>query len=50
MTFNVAIGMLLLSLLFAGTILRLKIYTVSQMLSLRYGQKTTTMSGIVMLA
>mgnify|MGYP006147546653 CR=1 FL=1 len=30
-------GVLLLSLLFAGTIQKLKIYTVSQMLTLRYG-------------
>jgi SSS family solute:Na+ symporter len=43
-------GVLLLSLLFAGTIQRLKIYTVSQMLSLRYGQQATQTSGIVMLA
>jgi SSS family solute:Na+ symporter len=43
-------GVLLLSLLFAGTIQRLKIYTVSQMLSLRYGQRATQTSGIVMLA
>ncbi|MFI2563837.1 sodium:solute symporter [Paenarthrobacter sp. NPDC018779] len=43
-------GVLLLSLLFAGTIQRLKIYTVSQMLSLRYGSKATQTSGIVMLA
>ncbi|MET4589649.1 sodium:solute symporter [Arthrobacter sp. 754] len=43
-------GVLLLSLLFAGTIQRLKIYTVSQMLTLRYGSKATQTSGIVMLA
>ncbi|WP_159620355.1 sodium:solute symporter [Arthrobacter zhaoguopingii] len=43
-------GVLLLSLLFAPTIQRLKIYTVSQMLSLRYGSEATKVSGIVMLA
>ncbi|MGO4382777.1 sodium:solute symporter [Specibacter sp. RAF43] len=46
----IGVGVLLLSLLFAPTIQKLKIYTVSQMLSLRYGQETTKMSGIVMLA
>jgi SSS family solute:Na+ symporter len=43
-------GVLLLSLLFAPTIQRLRIYTVSQMLSLRYGSEATKVSGIVMLA
>ena len=43
-------GVLLLSLLFASTIQKLKIYTVSQMLSLRYGSNATQTSGIVMLA
>ncbi|WP_189636307.1 sodium:solute symporter [Arthrobacter sp. NamB2] len=43
-------GVLLLSLLFAPTIQRLKIYTVSQMLSVRYGHRATRVSGIVMLA
>ncbi|MCM0617344.1 sodium:solute symporter [Paenarthrobacter sp. TYUT067] len=43
-------GVLLLSLLFAGTIQKLKIYTVSQMLTLRYGSTATQTSGIVMLA
>jgi SSS family solute:Na+ symporter len=43
-------GVLLLSLLFAGTIQKLKIYTVSQMLTLRYGSRATQTSGIVMLA
>ncbi len=46
----IGLGVLLLSLLFAPTLQKLKIYTVSQMLSLRYGQETTKMSGIVMLA
>ena len=43
-------GVLLLSLLFASTIQKLKIYTVSQMLTLRYGSESTQASGIVMLA
>ncbi len=46
----IGFGVLLLSLLFAPTLQKLKIYTVSQMLSLRYGQETTKVSGIVMLA
>ena len=46
----IGVGVLLLSLLFAPTLQKLKIYTVSQMLSLRYGQETTKVSGIVMLA
>ncbi|MHA7306095.1 sodium:solute symporter family protein [Arthrobacter sp. TMN-49] len=46
----IGVGVLVLSLLFAPTIQKLKIYTVSQMLSLRYGQETTKISGIVMLA
>lgn len=43
-------GVLLLSLLFAGMIQRLRIYTVAQMLTLRYGTRSTQTSGIVMLA
>ncbi|MET1154639.1 sodium:solute symporter [Arthrobacter sp.] len=43
-------GVLLLSLLFAPTLQKLKIYTVSQMLTLRYGVHATKVSGIVMLA
>ena len=43
-------GVLLLSLLFAPTLQQLKIYTVSQMLTLRYGVHATQISGIVMLA
>jgi SSS family solute:Na+ symporter len=43
-------GVLALSLLFAGTIQRLRIYTVSQMLTLRYGEGVATrLSGLVML-
>ena len=43
-------GVLLLSLLFASTLQKLKIYTVSQMLTLRYGVRSTQVSSIVMLA
>ncbi|WP_077490730.1 sodium:solute symporter [Sinomonas mesophila] len=43
-------GVIALSLAFAGTIQRLKIYTVAQMLTLRYGTRSTQTSGIVMLA
>ncbi|MCC3302070.1 sodium:solute symporter [Arthrobacter sp. zg-Y895] len=43
-------GVLLLSLLFASTLQKLRIYTVSQMLSLRYGTESTKVSSIVMLA
>ena len=43
-------GVLLLSLLFAPTLQKLRIYTVAQMLTLRYGVHATRFSGIVMLA
>jgi solute:Na+ symporter, SSS family len=46
----IAVGLLLLSLLFAGRIQRLKVYTVAQMLRLRYGIDATSSSGIVMAA
>jgi SSS family solute:Na+ symporter len=46
----IAVGLLALSLLFAGRIQRLKVYTVAQMLQLRYGVDATASSGIVMAA
>jgi len=46
----IAVGLLLLSLVFAGRIQRLKVYTVAQMLKLRYGVDATASSGIVMVA
>lgn len=46
----IAAGVLLLSLVFAPVISRLKIYTVSQMLTLRYGVRSTQVSSLVMLA
>ncbi|MDO4897701.1 MAG: sodium:solute symporter [Rothia sp. (in: high G+C Gram-positive bacteria)] len=46
----IAAGVILLSLIFAPIISKLKIYTVSQMLSLRYGVRATQVSSVVMLA
>ncbi|MBJ8346680.1 sodium:solute symporter [Antrihabitans sp. YC2-6] len=46
----IATGVLLLSALFASRIQRLKVYTVSGMLKLRYGIDATGASGIVMMA
>lgn len=46
----IAVGLLALSLFFAGRIQRLKVYTVAQMLKLRYGIDATSASGIVMAA
>lgn len=46
----IAVGVLVLSLIFAPIITRLKLYTVSQMMSLRYGVRSTQVSSIVMLA
>ncbi|MBJ8338621.1 MULTISPECIES: sodium:solute symporter [Antrihabitans] len=46
----IASGVLLLSVLFASRIQRLKVYTVSGMLKLRYGIDATGASGIVMMA
>jgi SSS family solute:Na+ symporter len=44
----IGVGILLLSLLFAGRIQRLRVYTVSQMLELRYGPGSSVPSGVVM--
>ncbi len=46
----IAVGLLALSLVFAGRIQRLRVYTVAQMLSLRYGVDATSASGVVMVA
>lgn len=47
----ISVGLLVLSLVFAGRITRLKIYTVSQMLGLRYGEGVASrVSSVVMLA
>jgi solute:Na+ symporter, SSS family len=50
LVFSMAAGVGLISLLLAPLINRLKVYTVSQMLELRYGPMGTRVSGIVMLA
>ena len=46
----ISVGLLLLSLFFAGRIQRLRVYTVAQMLKLRYGIDATSASGLVMVA
>ena len=46
----IGVGVVLLSLLFAGRIQRLRIFTVTQMLTLRYGFEATRVSSIVMAA
>src|SRR5689334_4171938 len=48
LVFWIGVGILALSLLFAGRIQRLRVYTVSQMLELRYGPGSSVLSGIVM--
>ena len=50
MVFAIGLGILLLSALFARRIVRLKVYTVSQMLDLRYGGNSSIISGLVMAA
>ncbi|WP_261624970.1 sodium:solute symporter [Nesterenkonia marinintestina] len=45
----IGVGVIILSLAFAPALQRLKIYTVSQMLTLRYGSEATKVSSIVML-
>ncbi len=46
----IGIGIIVLSLAFAPILQKLKIYTVVQMLTLRYGHETTQGASIVMLA
>lgn len=48
LVFNMAFGVLLISVVFAARINRLRVYTVSQMLELRYGPGSSVISGIVM--
>ena len=45
----IAIGVMVLSLAFAGRLQRLGVYTVSQMLQLRYGGRAVKASSVVML-
>lgn len=44
----IGLGILLLSAVFARRISRLKVYTVSEVLDLRYGGSTAAVSGVVM--
>ena len=50
LVFAIGCGILLLSFGFASRINRLRVYTVSQMLELRYGPGASLVSGIVMWA
>lgn len=50
LVFFIGLGVVFLSLIFAGRINRLEVYTVSQMLELRYGPGASLISGIVMCA
>ncbi|MFF3764835.1 sodium:solute symporter [Streptomyces sp. NPDC001922] len=50
LVFSIGFGLLALSVLFAARISRLRVYTVSQMLDLRYGGSSGLVSGIVMWA
>ncbi|WP_406268168.1 sodium:solute symporter [Streptomyces sp. NBC_00191] len=50
MVFAIGLGLLALSILFSARIARLKVYTVSEMLDLRYGGKAGLLSGVVMWA
>ncbi|OZM71052.1 sodium:solute symporter [Amycolatopsis antarctica] len=45
---TIGLGILLLHALFARRLVRLRVYTVSQMLDLRYGGSSTTIAGVVM--
>jgi SSS family solute:Na+ symporter len=46
----IGLGILLLSAAFARRIVRLKVYTVSEMLDVRYGGSSAAVSGVVMWA
>src|SRR6185295_8260144 len=50
LVFFIGSGIVFLSLTFAARINRLEVYTVSQMLELRYGQGASLLAGIVMCA
>ncbi|MFG2285226.1 sodium:solute symporter [Streptomyces sp. NPDC048595] len=50
MVFTIGLGLLALSVFFSARIARLKVYTVSEMLDLRYGGSAGLISGIVMWA
>lgn len=48
MVFAIGLGLLALSIFFSARIARLKVYTVSEMLDLRYGGKAGVITGVVM--
>ncbi|MER7693196.1 sodium:solute symporter [Streptomyces sp. NPDC097610] len=48
MVFSIGLGLLALSVFFSARIARLRVYTVAEMLSLRYGDAARVISGIVM--
>ncbi|EPH42396.1 sodium:solute symporter [Streptomyces aurantiacus] len=50
MVFTIGLGLLALSVFFSARIARLKVYTVSEMLDLRYGGRAGVLSGVVMWA
>ncbi|RAJ63510.1 SSS family solute:Na+ symporter [Streptomyces sp. Amel2xB2] len=50
LVFTIGFGLLALSLFFSARISRLKVYTVGQMLDLRYGGSSSVISGAVMWA
>ncbi|MFI8945155.1 sodium:solute symporter [Streptomyces sp. NPDC053750] len=50
MVVTIGLGILALSVFFSARIARLKVYTVSEMLDLRYGGKAGVISGVVMWA
>ncbi|MFH9421019.1 sodium:solute symporter [Streptomyces sp. NPDC017529] len=50
MVFAIGLGLLALSVFFSARIARLKVYTVSEMLDLRYGGSAGVISGVVMWA
>ncbi len=50
LVFSIGLGIIILSLLFAPRIQKLEIYTVSQMLELRYGHGSRLVSGTIMTA
>ncbi|MFF7654809.1 sodium:solute symporter [Streptomyces sp. NPDC007983] len=48
MVFAIGLGLLALSVFFSARIARLRVYTVADMLSLRYGDAASVISGVVM--
>jgi SSS family solute:Na+ symporter len=50
MVFTIGLGLLALSIFFSARIARLRVYTVSEMLDLRYGGSAGLISGVVMWA